>query len=260
MTSSFLKIQFSFILAIAAGMAPPRAHAQLTQAQIETGKKATALVQVTISRTSRIPGRSGLPGLPNNPSIPGIPNNPRPGQPFPGSKPLVTATANATAFCIHAAGWFVTCAHVTTHAADGKLRLILNSGEKDQSIVEAKVVRTDKDKDLALLKVSGGGPFTALTLGKVEGLSETTRLTAFGYPFGEELALSEGTYPAISVSPGAVTSLRKKNGKLEVIQLDASLNPGNSGGPVLDSEARVVGIVAAGIEGAAVKFSTLRRS
>jgi S1-C subfamily serine protease len=236
--SSFLKIQFLFMIAAAIGMAPPRAYAELTQAQIEAGKKATALVQVTIPRSQEIQ-RTGRGSRGANPS--------------PVSKgPTIV---NATAFCIHSAGWFVTCAHVTTHTENGKLRLILNSGEKDQAIVETKVIRADKDKDLALLKVPGGGPFTALALGKVDGLTETTRLTAFGYPFGEDLALADNTYPAISVSQGAVTSLRKKDGKLEVIQLDASLNPGNSGGPVLDSEARVVGIVAAGIEGAAVNFA-----
>src|SRR5207302_2023217 len=62
-------------------------------------------------------------------------------------------------------------------------------------------------------------------------------------------------YPSISVSTGHVTSLRKVKGELKIIQLDASLNPGNSGGPVLDEKGRVVAVVRAGIRGAAVNFA-----
>jgi serine protease Do len=201
--------------------------ADLPSSQIENGKKATALVSIkNIKNQSR-----------------GI------------VSPETRSSANGTAFCIDAWGWFVTSKHVTDESADGKVNLILNANEKDQTIVEAKVVRTDKENDLALLKANEGGLFVALPLGKVDNLAETVRLTAFGYPFGEKLALDKGAYPAISVSMGAVTSLRKKDGKLEQIQLDASLNPGNSGGPVLDSEGRVVGVVNAGIRGAALNFA-----
>lgn len=207
----------SLIPALLLTCAATCAQADLTQAQVEHGKRATALVQVTAAKSPS--ARTG------------------------------------TSFCIDGAGWFITCGHVTNRAADGKVRLILNTGEKDQKSVEAKVVRTDAEKDLALLKVTEAGSFTALSMGKVEGLVETMRVTAFGYPFGPAMALAEGAEPAISVSTGAITSLRKKEGRLEVIQLDASLNPGNSGGPILDPEGRVIGIANAGIRGAALNFA-----
>jgi S1-C subfamily serine protease len=273
-----LKTHFLLILAVVFGLATAWVLADLTPIQVENGKKATALVHIIkikslspgrgfggMSPGTGLPGMSpgtGLPGMSPGTGLPGtspgrgLPGTTSPGRGLPGtSRPGTKSTVNGTAFCIDAAGWFVTCKHVTDEASDGKVSLILNAGEKNQTILEAKIVRGDEANDLALLKVTEGGPYVALPLGKVSGLMETARLTAFGYPFGESLALAEGTYPAISVSPGAITSLRKKDGKLEMIQLDASLNPGNSGGPVLDSDGRVVGIVNAGIEGASVNFA-----
>ena len=78
---------------------------------------------------------------------------------------------------------------------------------------------------------------------------------AFGYPFGTALATNKKERPAISVNLGRVTSLRKKDGELHRIQLDALLNPGNSGGPVLDKQGKVVGVVVSGVRGAGVNFA-----
>ena len=73
-------------------------------------------------------------------------------------------------------------------------------------------------------------------------------LAAFGYPFGRMLAADKG-YPAVSVNTGTITALRRKEGKLSTIQLDASVNPGNSGGPVVDKKGNLIGIVVSGILG-----------
>src|SRR5262249_54720842 len=85
-------------------------------------------------------------------------------------------------------------------------------------------------------------------------LTETTPVTAFGFPFGQALAAKD-ELPSISVSSGQITSLRRKKGELQMIQIDASLNPGNSGGPLLNDQGRVIGIVMAGIPGAALNFA-----
>ncbi len=84
-----------------------------------------------------------------------------------------------------------------------------------------------------------------------------------GFPFGQALA-RPGEYPSISINVGSVTSLRRdKDGALHRIQLDAALNPGNSGGPVLDRSGKVVGVVVSGIQGSgvnmAIPVSHLRR-
>jgi hypothetical protein len=81
-------------------------------------------------------------------------------------------------------------------------------------------------------------------------------VVAFGFPFGKALAPGRREYPAISVNIGHITSLRRKDGRLHQIQLDAALNPGNSGGPVLDKSGKVVGVVQAGVrEGSGLNFA-----
>ena len=166
-----------------------------------------------------------------------------------------------SAFCV-APGFFVTNAHVVSDTS-ATLKLVLESGEKEQRIAQAKVVRSDKEIDLALLKLEEGQEGIAeavkslpiLELGSAGDLVETTSLTAFGFPFGTALVFDKNDYPSVSVSVGRVTSLRKKQGVLERIQLDATLNPGNSGGAVVDDNGRVVGVVTSGILGAGVNFA-----
>ena len=160
-----------------------------------------------------------------------------------------------SAFCIDAAGLFVTNAHVADEAAGGKLTLIISPGETDQRIISAKVLKSVKEADLALLQAEETGTFSALPIGDVAELFDTMDVTAFGYPFGGALTLNSKEYPAISVSTGHITSLRKKAGNLELVQLDAALNPGNSGGPVIDSTGHVIGIVQAGVPGAGINFA-----
>src|SRR5262249_41623376 len=62
-------------------------------------------------------------------------------------------------------------------------------------------------------------------------------------------ARGTAAHPPRSSTAGSVTSLRRKAGELFLIQLDAALNPGNAGGPVLDRAGKVVGVVTAGVKG-----------
>ncbi|HEX5273369.1 MAG TPA: serine protease, partial [Gemmataceae bacterium] len=161
-----------------------------------------------------------------------------------------------SAFCVDAAGFFVTNEHVVHDLpAGGKVSLVLHAGEDGEKVIQAVVVRADARPDLALLKAEGARDLTALELGAADDLAETTPLTAFGYPFGDRLAVRDKKYPAVSVNVGRVTSLRRTKEQLESIQLDAALNPGNSGGPVLDANGLVVGVVRAGIRGSGVNFA-----
>jgi len=162
---------------------------------------------------------------------------------------------SGTAFCIDEGGLLVTNAHVVAHAAsDGKVRVVIEPGESTEKAVEGHVLRVNKIDDLALVLI--GEHLPALKLGSTNDVYETASVTAFGYPFGK--LLNEGgadTSPNVSVSTGHVTALRKKDGVLEHVQLDASLNPGNSGGPVLDQDHKVIGIVQAGIYGASINIA-----
>lgn len=164
-----------------------------------------------------------------------------------------TKKSSGTAFCIHLSGLFLTNQHVI---ADGStINLVIDAGQKTQKVLAAKVIRSDKELDLALLRVDGEHKLSAVALGSDESLSELSEIVAFGFPFGSNLATDKTEFPAISVNVGSVTSLRRKDGELKAIQLDAAVNPGNSGGPVLDRSGKVVGIVQGGVRGSGVNFA-----
>jgi hypothetical protein len=172
--------------------------------------------------------------------------------------------AHGSAFCIHRSGLFVTNEHVVyprgpfpghQPGAHGEIGLVLNPGEKTQKPYAARVIRTDKQLDLALLRVDGANEIPALNLGDDDQLEELMEVVAFGFPFGAGIGGADAPgidqpavgqqrdYPSVSVNAGSITALRRKGGDLDRIQLDATINPGNSGGPVLDKSGKVVGLV-----------------
>ena len=179
------------------------------------------------------------------------------------------AQGTGSAFCVHPAGLFVTNRHMLkgrrmhprpncTHKLPdvSEATLILRPGEKGEQEVKARLIRDSEEADLALLQVEGKHPpFPALELGTVDGLVETAEVMAFGFPFGKALAVNRGSYPSISVNTGRITSLRRKQGTLDRIQVDVVLNRGNSGGPVIDTRGKVIGVVVSGIVGMGVNFA-----
>jgi WD40 repeat protein len=162
--------------------------------------------------------------------------------------------ASGSAFCINAAGLFLTNEHVVRGDA-GTIRLILDSGLETQKIVQARVVRMDGQFDLALLRAEGEGKYPALPLGSDKGLGELTELVAFGFPFGKELTFDKDSFPSVTVNAGTVTRLPRKGGVLHRIQMDAGVNPGCSGGPVLDMSGKVIGVVVARVDGTTLNFA-----
>src|ERR1051326_8033271 len=112
-----------------------------------------------------------------------------------------------TAFCISAAGYFVTNYRVVQEASTEKPTLILNPGERNPRTLEATVVRTDKDANLPLLHVEETKALTPLELGNSDNLIETQSVTTFGYPFGRDLTIGRDDAPAINVSVGRITAL-----------------------------------------------------
>jgi serine/threonine protein kinase len=159
-----------------------------------------------------------------------------------------------SAFCIDASGLFITAAHVVAAASKadpGAIKLVLDDGQS-QKVVPARIIRSDADLDLAVLRLEQPGDVTVvgLDLGQSAGLTETAEVTAFGYPLGDRPPHSEGRYPDVTVNVGHISALPKVEGGSSLIQLDAALNLGNSGGPVLNREGKVIGVVAAGFAGA----------
>ncbi|MEM7476443.1 MAG: serine protease [Planctomycetota bacterium] len=167
------------------------------------------------------------------------------------------AEESATAFCVDAGqGIFLTNAHSVENVGDGEeVALVLASGRPEEQTIQVSVVRRDEDADLAILQAKERDlKLTELELETSKVLQETDDVYAFGYPFGSVLAEGQDN-PSVSVSTGRVNSLRYKDGKLQRIQLDATLNPGNSGGPVLNESGKVVGIVVSGIMLTGVNFA-----
>jgi hypothetical protein len=170
---------------------------------------------------------------------------------------LVRVVDNAEGTAFHIGnGTFLTNQHVIEDAASGaKIEIVLNSGSKDRKVLKAQLARADEKLDLALLKVDEKDLPPALEIGETSGLVETMTVAIFGFPFGSDLAIGKNEFPNISVNVGRITALRQAEGKLEAIQVDATVSPGNSGGPLVSSDGHVIGVVQEHVPGAALTFA-----
>jgi S1-C subfamily serine protease len=134
--------------------------------------------------------------------------------------------------------------------APATVDVVFDSGRKNERVLRAEVLATDPDRDLAVLRVKEVADLPApISFSEKLELVETLPVLTFGFPFGAALG-TEGKNPAITVGKGSVSSLREdKNGRLKGVQIDGGLNPGNSGGPVVDEKGRLVGVAVAGVRG-----------
>lgn len=142
---------------------------------------------------------------------------------------------------IDEAGTIVTNAHVVAGAA--KITVTLHDGTR----LPAELIGMDPQTDVALLQVKlPKGPYIAATLGDSDKLEIGQKVVAIGHPFGLGYAFSTGVVSGF----GKLFETKQEVFQERVIQTTAPFNPGNSGGPLVDSEDRVVGINSAILLGA----------
>jgi S1-C subfamily serine protease len=153
-------------------------------------------------------------------------------------------------FVVSADGQIATNAHVVstgtgTHLKRAK-QVYAQFGDGNQ--VPARIIGVDPDSDVGLISVDPAGlTLRPLTLGTTRGLAVGAPVAAIGSPFGEAQSLSVGV---ISATNRSIESLNSSDagtsgGSFAIsgaIQTDAAINHGNSGGPLVDAEGRVIGV------------------
>jgi S1-C subfamily serine protease len=147
-----------------------------------------------------------------------------------------------SAFFIDAAGYLITNYHVIASEVDptyeGYSRMTIRLGDSTSTRIPARVIGWDKALDLALIKAEISPEYVFSVVDRVIPRVGDSVL-AIGSPGGLEK----------TVTMGIVSALSRRFLQIgDVIQIDAAVNHGNSGGPVVDSSGRLVGIVFAGIE------------
>ena len=161
-------------------------------------------------------------------------------EPTPPDEPR---TASGSGFLIREDGLLVTNAHVVADAARIQVRL------QDGRRFEGKLVGKDSRVDLALVKIEGVRGLPVLSLGDSNRLRVGEFVLALGHPFGLEQTVSFG----IVSRKGAPLQVAAPG--FDFIQTDASVNPGNSGGPLVNMAGEVVGVNSMAARNASIGFA-----
>ncbi|HEU5290554.1 MAG TPA: trypsin-like peptidase domain-containing protein [Cyclobacteriaceae bacterium] len=129
------------------------------------------------------------------------------------------------------------------HVIEGAAKIMV--GLLNENEIEATLVGKDPDTDLAILKISSDG-YSVVKLGDSSTLQIGQFVIAIGNPYGYQHTVTTGVVSALG------RTLRTQSGQLvdNIIQSDAALNPGNSGGPMINTEGEVVGVNTAMMQGA----------
>ncbi len=147
---------------------------------------------------------------------------------------------HGSGFFISNNGYVITNYHVVADTSD--LKVVMN----DESIQDVKIIRFSKLHDLALLKIDASGVIP-LKINESE-IEVATEIYAIGTPLAEDLAQT--------ISKGIISAIRKTSETSKLIQTDASVNAGNSGGAIVNKSGLLIGVVSSkmksfGIEGLA---------
>jgi len=179
--------------------------------------------------------QGGIPGMPEDQAeffrrffgipMPGVPNSPKQAQPNPG-KPQEADRGVGSGFIIESNGLILTNAHVIEGATTIYVTLT------DKREFKAKLLGMDKRTDIAVVKIEARD-LPRLPLGDSSRVRVGEWVLAIGSPFGLENTVTAGIVSAKSRDTGDY---------LPFIQTDVAVNPGNSGGPLLNTAGQAIGI------------------
>lgn len=159
-----------------------------------------------------------------------------------------SSAVTGSGFIISDDGYIVTNYHVIEYAYEGRfdIEVMLHDGSR----YDAEIIGVEKDNDLAVLKIDITGAHAA-AIGNSDKLSVGDTVYAVGNPLGElEFSMTTGHVSALN----RVITAGEKDGAINMFQIDAAVNSGNSGGPLYNDRGEVVGVVSAkykatGVEG-----------
>ena len=146
--------------------------------------------------------------------------------------------ASGTAFVIGSDGYLATCAHVVGEAKKVEVTL-------GDQVLPATVVEVNQVLDLALLKVNASN-LSPVPLADSSKVLQGKKISAFGFPLSDVLG------DKLKITTGIVSGFMENVGGCRNLQFDAKVNPGNSGGPLVDESGNCIGLVTSKLTGIAV--------
>lgn len=171
--------------------------------------------------------------------------------PPPYSQNAETELGSGTGFIVSNDGYIITCQHVVgeklyvevpvphsnnpvkAKLVSSKITVLLKQNNLAHEF-DATVIQASKIADVAVIKIDAHN-LKAIELGDSSKLRKLQKILVMGYPLGSRLGLKD-----ITVNTGDITSIREGG---NIIQIEAGVSPGNSGGPLIDEYGRAVGIV-----------------
>ena len=190
---------------------------------------------------------------PSAPTLPGVTRGPVPPPPtsantveiakrvLPATVMIQVGRGTGSGFLLDREGRIVTNNHVVAGAADGsRIRVIYSDGRR----VNAVLVGRSPSYDIAVIKASGAGSVQPIDLGDSDQVQVGEPVIAVGSPLGLAGTVTEGIVSARNrpVVVSESSDADAPTAYINAIQTDAPINPGSSGGPLVDAGARVIGV------------------